>query len=245
MIKLTTHKLCGVILACVWCGILCARALHADDRALFSHAQKLYHQKQYNEALDAYNSMEKKDAATWFNMGNCAYLLAQYGNARLFWRRAERLGTSWQLLNESAQHLRMLDAQEDTDNPESWIAFMHRVMKLVPVLPLQIGFILLWILLFLALAGIGRFRAMRGIFSLGVMVLAIMVIIRYTATSREQGVVIEKEAILFAGPDDSFHAIATLNNAQEVCINDIKDHWCKVVCERNVGWVKRESIAIV
>lgn len=227
------------------CLIFVSRCVYANDMHIFAQANKLYAQKQFAQALALYATIKQKDAATWYNMGNSAYMSADYAQARLFWRRGQRSATSWSLLNDSAHNLKNLDRIQGLEKPESSIVFLRRVVSVVPLSTLQILFLLLWIMLIMAFARVRYVRSLRIPLFACVLAVAMMVTIRYTATSQCVGIVMEKEATVFAGPDENYHALAQIAQARELVLKDVDEHWCKVAHEQGTGWVKREAITIV
>ena len=52
----------------------------ARTQEIFLQANKKYKEKEYNQALDMYRSIEHKGQAIWYKMGKCAYKLTDYVN---------------------------------------------------------------------------------------------------------------------------------------------------------------------
>ena len=236
-------KLFSVIV--VFMSMFFSCSLYAGDAQIFAQANRLYTQKHFAQALALYKTIAQKDAATWYNMGNSAFMSADYAQARVYWRRVERNATAWSLLNDVAHNLKNLDRIQGIEKQESSLAFLRRVVSTMPVRTLQFLFLFLWIMLVLAFVRVRCVRNLRIPLCVCIVAVAMMVTIRYTTTSRHVAVVMEKEATLFAGPDENYHVLAQLAQAREITLEDIDEHWCKVAYEQGVGWVKREAITIV
>src|SRR5438105_2780566 len=58
-----------------------------------NHAAQLYHKEQFQEAFDAYNHIDQKNASIFFNMGNCLFYQKKYPEAIILWREAQKRGS--------------------------------------------------------------------------------------------------------------------------------------------------------
>ena len=67
-----------------------------NSQEIFAQANTLYKAGSFEQAMKLYKQIPKKSPYTYYNLGNCAYKLEQYGFALLYWRKAE---TSWSFFN--------------------------------------------------------------------------------------------------------------------------------------------------
>lgn len=118
--------------------------VHAQSwQEIFLQANNCYGNKEYEKALHLYEQIPNKGAATWYNMGNCAYKKGDNLHALLYWKKAERYDSN-AIAHDSrtnsivaAQHLSL----PDSNDAGQWIVnSIQIVITTVPLLFLQILF---------------------------------------------------------------------------------------------------------
>jgi tetratricopeptide (TPR) repeat protein len=211
---------------------------------LSNQAHALYDQKQYGQAFIKYKDIEHKTAATWYNMGNCCYKLAQYPRALAYWRKADRMANSQQRVAIANN----IDALYTCVKKQPEIPSMYdRLSKAVSVFPfsmLQLLCISLSLLLVIFIAQqLWRTRVWLFIGCvLFEIVLIFILMVKYRDLSDERGIINTSEVSVFALPDMQCHALGKLTELDELKIQQTKPGWCKIHYKELEGWVCADKI---
>lgn len=127
-----------------------------NSQEVFAQANALYKAGNFEQAIKLYKQIPKKSSHTYYNLGNCAYKLEQYGLALLYWRKAEML---WSFFNrdELIDNMTLLREKmrvkyTGTDKKRSPITVAATKIKNLamswlrafPLFLLQFFFLLLW-----------------------------------------------------------------------------------------------------
>lgn len=236
----------------------------------FLQANKLYENKEYKAALDLYNSIEKKGVATWYNMGNCAFKLGDFGIARAYWQCAQR-GANKNELDAILSNISVVNEKIGISETESsW----HRTLKLLlnrinyfSLLFLQLLFLFSWFLLvrqcyltvnhgsleinnrgFFFIKNVNhgkKYRTLSLIFLLVCNLIFIFALYLKYNEIQYKGIVMKENVAIFAGPNEQFHVLNTLPIASEVTIIESQKQWCKVQHSKGCGWILSDSITVI
>lgn len=231
------------------------------DHNLFLQASVLYKQGQFQQALDAYAKIIDKDRNVYFNQGNCAFKLQRYGQALVFWRRAER---DWgifnrQELNDNITLVKKIThphaGQQLQQGPvlalQTYVKFIKSMytsfVRATPLFIFQFFFLLLWILFFVLLKWFKRNRK-----SLAVMLVAgiyisagLLLVSKYSMNFKVHAVVTSQQSILYSGPGTTYHELGTLGQADEVVIQRESDGYYKVKASPLFGWIIKDAVGII
>ncbi len=234
---------------------------NADYQGIFQQANTLYKQQHFDKAYQAYLSIPHKSPIVYYNLGNCAYRLKKYGNALLYWRRAERdwglfgrgeLLKNIAMVKEHVQAMRDNDAQE----PEATMvrtffsgfkkaknAFLSLV-RATPLATLQLLVLLLWALLFVYVRYLYKRRQRVVIILLFLLqvLCASMLALKYSFDSRQALIVVKTPAYVMSGPDKNFSVLGRLQEGQELDMVKAADQYYKIRYNNTIGWVDKQCI---
>lgn len=214
----------------------------------FLHAQELYTAKEYEKALSLFQAIPDKGTVIWYNMGNCAYWLGRYTDARIYWKKAER----------TASYAQRLDIQHNMRALNEKIGLIaYRSKGIVEpgltsvqsssFFSLQVVWLILWFLLFFYMRQWirGRRYALILFFVVGNSMCGIAVVYKYIHRCRRVGIVTAEQTSLHAGPDTSYHTVGVVNSPAECIVKQIHGDWYKVSSGVVVGWINKELCELV
>jgi tetratricopeptide (TPR) repeat protein len=126
------------------CVLYAHGVLFCAQEEIFLRSNALYNQHSYQEALQLYDTLNNKGAAVWYNMGQCSIELQQYGQARLFFERAQ--GTASRKLYSAikknvADIINHMHCKEYSCTIDAFIARIQNYSRTVPLLLLQLLFL--------------------------------------------------------------------------------------------------------
>jgi len=217
---------------------------------VFLQANKLYKEREYEKALEAYASLPNKSTAVWYNTGNGLYHLGNYIEALVAFKRAERDATSMQ--RQAIEH-NIHQVREALDIPPAVVSYAQRLYEfftrplgIVSLLFLQIMFLLLLYCTFFCMRRMFRSKK-YGICFVWLTGLTfwcgISLGIKAYDTRYERGIVIQQQGTMFVGPDKKYDASGTIMLADELIILEKRAEWYKVKKGKLFGWVPAEFIA--
>lgn len=209
--------------------------------------EELYSQGLYKKALDVFMEIEPKDAALWYNIGNCHYYLAQFPQALVAWRRAQRI-SDLKLLKDISYNLAVLQSELGLARKKNVHVYMYNFIeqtsRLFPVLGFQLLFLCFLIISFFTL----MYSRHRWVIVLCALSLFMLFFI-YKRDSQVRAVVMQSTSY-HAGPADSFPLRGMLEPAREVVIAESDGSWYKLCTTPKklvfngvvLGWAKKRDI---
>lgn len=208
-------------------------SLRAQEAShLFAQANSHYQKNECAQAIAQYEKIPHKGAATWYNMGNCAYKLNDQLKALLYWKRAYKYGNR-HIQKESIANMKLLSIPyEPLSNPyaniSSWI--MQILFFCIFSVFLIVGYFLVrtrqWV--FLAM-------------SFAVLVSAARITHRvYVANS--QALVMRNESAVRAGPGSEYHQLNVLSAGTTVQMVKHNQGWTQVSYHGTRGWIEDKEI---
>jgi len=237
---------------CFWCFLTVSFSLLLAEnysyQELFSKANDLYKESEFEEAKNLYNKVPNKTSQINYNLGNCNYKLGQYGYALLYWRRAER---EWGIFNkeELLSNIfllknKLFGVEKNYKGFEKIKDWTLSFVKSVSLLVMQLIFLILWMFLFLYLKYLYRQRQRLIIVILFILIAIVGVVLtmRYTFDARRQAVVVSKSAKLLSGPGESFQGLGVVPEAREVIIKRTLGNYLKIKVKGQIGWIATNLI---
>jgi tetratricopeptide (TPR) repeat protein len=228
---------------------------------VFLRANKLYKEGAYENALEAYNSIQDKGAAVWYNSGNCLYKLGNYIDALVAFKRA-LLNASYKqrtvIKHNIEQTLLALNVSSKVVDSrfrvlQVVIDFTKWLTAMTSLLFLQLLFLFLLYATFFCVWYLQRSqtksRIIIGILGTMTTCSAIALIVKYDDTLFTHGIVTHNQASIFVGPDKKYHMVATVGLADELIILEKSTDWYKVkkgrLLEKDhlLGWIPAEYVA--
>jgi tetratricopeptide (TPR) repeat protein len=226
----------------------------------FLQANEFYKQSKFKEACELYSKIPNKSPQIYYNMGNCSYKLGNFGYAMLYWRKAEK---NWGMFNreELVNNINLLDRQlfeqqHKNDDPEALKAhelkftihkiktFLVSIINSLPLLLLQLIFLLFWILLLVYKKYLYKNQKKLILVSLFVILVSSgsMIALRYGVNIHETAIVVVKQSEVFSGPDKTYQQVGSLPEATAVIVKKQSEKFCKIKWKALVGWVDSTTI---
>ncbi|MFH1643715.1 MAG: hypothetical protein ABIA74_00885 [bacterium] len=225
-----------------------------DNNEQFSTANQLYTSGKFKEAMQAYQQIPEKNFQINYNLGNCFYKLGKYGQALLYWRRAE---SDWGILGrgELLENINLLQEKLSKDKKKGFNNFVSRFLAKVknyflswirsaPILFFQIMFLILWFILFVFLRILYKKKSKVVIITLFwfVFLFGISLVLRHSYDLSRYGIVILPKTILWSGPSNNFQQLGFLFEGSEVLINKKTDNFFKIKFNGQIGWVNENDV---
>lgn len=217
---------------------------------LFLRANKYYAEKDYDNALETYDMIDKKGSAVLYNMGNCYYHQQNYPYALVYWSRAE-IGANHdeysRIQHNKELALKALGKQKELSWWQFIIEFLQSQLSHISLLMLQLLFLLSWFVLILGLRTkqTGRKKIAHRVISLCAVVCAIFLGLQYAQYDISSAIVVKKDGKLFAGPDKSFHVLSGVVYAESATVKETRAGWHKIQYADMIGWVESDVIQII
>lgn len=213
--------------------ILSTISLHAQDVTdLFTQANKQYQKNECAQALALYDQIPDKGAATWYNMGNCAYKLNDQVHALLYWKRAYKYGNH-EIQKNSLQNMKLLSLPYEP--------LSHPFANTNPLIMQILFFCIFSVFL---IVGYFLIHARRWIFlAMTVATLASVGRITYKVTALcPQALVMLDEISLRAGPGTEYHQLGSLSAGTTVQVIKHSQGWAQVTHNSTRGWIEDKMI---
>lgn len=245
---------------CLLLFAFCPFTNSASPSELFTQANQLYKEKNYEGAIALYDSIAKSGNSSpelFFNLGNAHFKLGQLAPAILNYERAKKLNPSDEDIdfNLKLANLRVVDRVEPV--PElffvKWIKNMvigHSSdgwAKLALML-VWATFILGALFLFVNNAIIKRvafFAALLALLlSIGTAILSYSQY-NYQGTSRT-AILFSKNAYVKSAPDPQSTDLFILREGIKVTLLESEGDWQKIqLADGKVGWMKKEGLKMI
>jgi hypothetical protein len=218
--------------------------LYADAQAeQFYRANELFQKKQYQEARQEYEGLKTKGPIAWYNIGVCYGHEENPIESLVAFKRALK-GADTKLLKEIFNGIDSARDYTFNSNPpkNKTMRKLHYYGSYFNLFWLQLLFLFSWFLLFLCWFYKKRTSRILRIF-LGCCVIwsAFSTAAIWWLRSREY-IIVMKKSPLYAGPNEEYHVVGNLEDAEQLTLLDSEKSWYKVKSPSTVGWVKEEII---
>jgi hypothetical protein len=229
--------------------LLCIFSAHAGhNQEQFLQANKLYHERNFAQALSQYRALPA-DAAVWENMGNCAYYLEQYPQALLYWSRArwaadyKRYFALTHKIEQASCALALQDARQWQEK------YCSAIVALMRTAPLEFWHLLALLGWFLLLIGVPYFFYRRyrfcAIVSFLCAIFACSLYGIYYAHQRKSFGIVMVQSSMRTGMHEQLPVIGELKPGQKVKVVDAAAEWYHVSTAQRAGWVQKKNIEVV
>ena len=230
--------------------MLTAIATAGTDEEFFLRGNKYYAQKDYDNAIRSYDMINKKGRAVLYNMGNACFYQGNYAQALVYWSRAQIGATpqEYHLIERNKKHVfAIIGASSEQSLKVTFVRLLHDAAPYVSLFLLQLFFLICWCV-FLFSARKKHMRIKKTILSClcCFMVLSGALLgVYYTNKCTQSGIVVKKEAQLFAAPNKGFQALCPLVYAHDVTVKERREGWYKIRYADMIGWVEADVVQII
>lgn len=225
--------------------LLAAAIVHATPK--FEQAINLYNHKQFDQAYVAFMDIQSKCSAVWYNVGNCAYKKNEYDHALACWRCAHALAPD-SFKDAIEYNIDVVEEKLNKNKEESFLTKIFMIYRSIPLILFQLIFLLSWFLLLLFIKKYNhgtKYTSLFGLLLFVTMISGIALGFKYHNINQRRGIVMKQHVSLFAGPNEQYHVLGTLDGISEVIVYEQRPPWCKVSTEHGSGWVAQDSIVVV
>ncbi|MDP3788384.1 MAG: hypothetical protein Q8Q60_03675 [Candidatus Chromulinivorax sp.] len=222
----------------------------AQDNENFIRGNHFFAAGQYAQACDAYQKIEHKNFAVWYNLELSYVHQGQQAQAIICSKRAEKQASFKQLtkLYELSDYM---NRQVDPDYAPGWYEqlaiFLKKCILSISMLLLQL--LILLAIMFLILCWYRRWYPTNRKLLVCLILLygALLCVWLYKTDMMEQriGIVTKKVVHIFAGPDASFYKKAELHETDEVTIIALQKGYYQVKAKQAIGWIHDNDIELV
>jgi tetratricopeptide (TPR) repeat protein len=226
-----------------------------EVNALFEEACELYESSEFEGALSIFESLVSagvRDAALYYNLGNCYYHLGRVGKAIISYRRARILAPRDEDIRANLAFLRSSVGFRDTTDsfdPGSMATLPGRIAS-----PRE------WQVVFYAAYYLGAASFVAVLFLSGPLrrhalrVLSLLIVIaivcwafaymgRHRFSAGTEGAVIADRSELMSGPGAAFEELARLPDGVEVTLRARSGIWVEVrLPTGEIGWLRETNI---
>lgn len=217
------------------------------DEELFLRGNKYYAQKDYDNAIRSYDMMSQKGRAVLYNMGNACFHKEDYAQALVYWSRAQIGATPQEhhLIERNKEHvLAIIGALSEPSLQLRIIKLLQDVIPYVSLLLLQLFFLICWCV-FLFSARKNHMKIKKTILGCFMVLSGALLGVYYTSKCTQSGIVVKKEAQLFAAPNKGFQALCPLVYAHDVTVKETREGWYKIRYADMIGWVEADVVQII
>jgi len=224
----------------------CSLSFARDVEETFLQANQEYQNKQYEKALELYQSIEKKGPATWCNMGNCAFKTKKYIDALVCWRRAKKNASRAELVDLNKNIAAVDQILGRAPKAGSLEQFVDDLLGRVSLFFLQFIFLVFWLVLFVVLFFTKKYKSV----SLSILMplnlfFGFGLFAKYRLHSNPKAIVVDRAASIFSGPDQKYSVVRKTNLADEVEVAQQRGGWCKVKSSGLAGWMLTDKLEII
>ncbi len=230
------------------CVCLFSCAFAKSDKETFLQANKSYEERDFESALNNYSSIDEKNDAVWYNMGNCHYQQGSYAQALVCWNRSLPL-SSYSCKDDIICNVDQVRDKCGLPKKNSHLPeWLIKVATTIPLLFLQILFLCVWYLFFMVWFKGAQFK---WHFSLTIIsfvlscILGILVIVAYSYQHGKSAIVMSRECVVLSGPHENFDVLDTLFEAEEVEVEHTRNDWLKVKTSRSTGWIPAKHLEVI
>jgi len=226
-----------------------------DAYTTFVQANQVYKGTNYSKAISLYNkavSLGFTPGGLYYNLGNAYYRNGNLGKSIASYLRAGQLlpRNSDVLENLNIARAQTIDKVAPAEPPTALRQFLFLYYKFsLDELLWTTAFLTALVFILLSIYTFLRISPIRTLIRITVIAL---IIIGTTAgvkfhhfSSHSIAVVISKEAVVRAGPGDSYAEIFVIHNGTEVKILEKKNGNAKIRVDKKKGWINVNNIDII
>jgi tetratricopeptide (TPR) repeat protein len=207
----------------------------------------LYHKENFQEALDAYQNISKKNVGILFNIGNCLYHQKQYAQAIVMWREVIKKGSqaiakkAYHSIEKVREEQGLPRSSHNSTKQEQFFEFT----RTLDLFFLQLLFLIIWV------ACIGWLFYSKRRLIWGFILLSLITIIgivcydNYHERTSIHAIVLVPDATIYIGPAFVYAATGTTHYLDELNILDQKDGWYKIKSKLVYGWISEQKVTTV
>ncbi len=220
----------------------------AHDQEFFLQANELYRQKDYQQACELYKKIDHKGPATWYNMGNCAYCVGDTTCALAYWHMASHNASY--ALRKAIAHNNAYAREQDATLPattllEEVVNNLCAYSSYVSLFMLQIVVLCGWVVWWYMFTHHRRRHAVLVILVIVNLISGLLLLTRWWEINRVAACITKPGITLFAGPNECYHTVGTIDEVVYVPVQSIEGEWCQICYKQLLGWTPSAKLELV
>jgi len=223
--------------------------------SIFVSANNLYHQGEYQQALDGYTTLLSngiQHSALYFNIGNSYYKLGEIGKAILFYKRAKKLD-AWDQdieFNLSFARSNRIDQLKELSRPKFVELILRPIYKVSPNLSLLSASAMYFLIFVILSISLFFKKHILKQMALALLVPLIFFIISSSVNinriNQREGVLLKQEGNVMSGPSPDYTLVFTIHEGMEFRILEERKDWARILLPNGMeGWLQTEGIGEV
>lgn len=209
----------------------------------FLKAGAHYEQGHMKQALELYEKIDTPYPSVFYNRGLCHYSLGAYPQALADFRRAQRMGNK-ELFSKASQAVALTQKKLGMA-PDSCIFHAQMAAHTIFSGDLVRALVIAFLMLLALLVMFNCYTVKQIVVLIGLIIsLGSCCAYDYWFSRQRYGVVVAKQALLYAGPDKEFHRVGEVAAGQQVKVVQQDQSWYKVYFRPEVGWVEQGDLEL-
>lgn len=259
----TFHKYRFILFLAILLNVMVFDAVRADhNQYLFETANKLFEEKQFEEAIQKYNEIIENGYESWqvyYNLGNAYYKSRQFGRAILNYERAMKLNPENEDLTFNLELANLTVVDKIIEPPKFLIDEIVPLLKSLRLwgvenlawLTLSFYFVLtIFIVLKIFIRKVRANRFFNVILVPVVIVLFLLTALflarLHSESSSRYAIVLEEKVDVMGSPDDQGTELFSLHEGVKIMVEDVSNDWAKIrLADGKVGWLKTNVYEII
>lgn len=225
---------------CLALPLMMTVMLQGNDQEYFLQANLQCTSRDWQQALQTYSKIKRKGYSVFFNMGNCAYNLKDYGTALYYWKKALKQAPERHKDDCQFNCNKAYQAIELVQEPAVVSSRFAKISTLV----LQLMFLFFWYILLAYWWKRHLFRKRCTVIWVVLLCVGTSLYMRYNKEQVVEGFVM-CATDCYAGPDKQYQKAGSIAKAQTVEIQAAHAEWLKVSLRGTTGWVPQEHVLII
>lgn len=254
--KIKNKKINSIFFLLVTIYCLPITICYAQETTTFYHANTLYEQGKYDEAITQYNDIITKNnlesGNLYYNLGNCYFKKGNLGQAILNYEKARRLIPFDKDLESNYEYANSL-IKSDVVAPKQnfYQTVFSKIFEVFTINSLTISLNILYVItLITILLGIFLINLRKRIFSIVAFLilffsLGFFALREKISLLNKEGIVITKTVDVKFEPINNATTYFTLHEGMKVKITATNENWYKIKrLDNKSGWVDSTALAL-
>ena len=224
------------------------------EEDLFNHANNLYVNENYTEAIRIYESILAKELesdAVYYNMGNCYYKNKDWANAIWCYEKSLKLKKNKETIqNLTLVNLKIVDKIEPIPELFYKIWWKNIIQLLNPRNWQILAIFSVWMVLILWILNNYRIihtqKTNKILLSIALVLLCITHASLSNSTKKQEGIIFSSAVVVYSAPTDNSTDLFLIHAGLKVQIIDEIGEWINIrITNGNSGWIKNNSCKLL
>jgi len=229
--------------------------LAQDANTLFEQASSSYEQKEYTEALNNFNEIQKlglHSSDLYYNIANCYYKLQQNAEAVLYYEKALKLNPSDEDIsfNLKLVQLQLVDKLAEVPQAfyQKWAEGIKSMLSIDQWAKLGILFLFIFCVFFILFLFTKIYRFKKRSFGLSMISLLVSLFSLSLAyysykTVKTEAILMQTNAYIKSAPSIQSEDLFILHEGTKVQVLEVFNDWTKIrLSDGMIGWLESQAV---